>query len=81
MRGECRKPVLRQKLKGGLFVSTSKDCEEDLAESFQLLPDDDIWNAASHPNNILSGGNEKKSPTEPYRGRGISQIWTIDHAQ
>ena len=27
---------------GGLFVSTSKDnCEEDLAESFQLLPDDD----------------------------------------
>ena len=27
---------------GGLFVSNSKgNCEEDLAESFQLLPDDD----------------------------------------
>ena len=27
---------------GGLLVSTLKDnCEEDLADSFQLLPDDD----------------------------------------
>ena len=58
---------------GGLFVSTSKDnCEEDLAESFQLLPDDDSMECCESSqltSTVLSGGNEKKSPTEKKRVR------------
>ena len=53
---------------GGLFVSTSKDnCKEDLAESFQFLPDDDSMECCESSQltlTVLSGGNEKKSPTE-----------------
>ena len=68
---------------GRLFVSTSKDnCEEDLAESFQLLPDDDSMEccvSAQLTLTVLSGDNEKKSPTEQtkYRGRRISQQFEL----
>ena len=63
------RPKAYKKLRqGGLFVSTSKDnCEEDLAESFQLLPDDDsmeCYESSQLTLTVLSGGNEKKSPTE-----------------
>ena len=58
---------------GGLFVWTSKDnCVEDLAESFQLLPDDDSMECCESSQltlTVLLGGNKKKSPTEKKRIR------------
>ena len=67
---------------GGLFVSTSKDnCEEDLAESFQLLPDDDSMLRVI-PTNIDStfGWQREEIPYREqtkYRGRGISQQFEL----
>ena len=56
MRGECRKPVLRQKLTknlaraGCLYRLRKTIAKKILQKAFNSCPTTTVWNAASHPN-------------------------------